>query len=287
MARTLYQVHTEPVSTSSETVTVDRWLQPLSEPLRRATLPIACTVAALAWAGVTPQGDANSAWGISLSTPVRTPAALHASLQQAHAEPVSTSPETVTESRWHVPLSEPVRQRAALPAALQQTFAVDPTALTVPEAVHVAAWAQPWSTPRWSAPAIQAAAQQALAWSGFTSPPSVTSWLQPFSEPQHRRRGVAHLTPAAAWPPLVATTPVVTPLLGWLQPFSNPFWPRVQPIWQAPAFVWLEPVQPVPLPGPSAQRTIGAARSSCVVASPPQSRVVSARRSNRTIETDG
>ena len=36
MTRILYPIHTEPVSTSPETVTESRWHQPWSEPVRRA-----------------------------------------------------------------------------------------------------------------------------------------------------------------------------------------------------------------------------------------------------------
>ena len=132
MARILYPQLFEPVSTSPETVTADRWLQQLSQPVQTRRI----TAAVLAASGLV-------------------------------MGPVSTAPERVSVDRWLQPLSQPVLTRVQTAAVRASAGAVGPVS-TSPEAVTADRWLQGLSQPLYARSGLGRAQTQTLAWSGFT-----------------------------------------------------------------------------------------------------------------------
>lgn len=226
------QAHTEPVSTAPETVTEDRWHQPLSLP------------------------------------PVLAKPGLKAAQQQFYTAPASTLPESVSLDRWQQPLSVPVpsqkrQQPAALtwsgftpPAVAPVTIAgwldpfpdfarkaqipgaflgayVAPVSLA-PETTTLDRWFQPLSLPQ-PRPVLRIQ-PAALTWSGFTPVAATTpfGWFQPLSNAIVRRRvqqpafaaPILPLPDAAriqTYPPLTTLAPPKLRLLtAQQQPHTEP-----------------------------------------------------------------
>jgi hypothetical protein len=121
---------TDPVSlTEPETVSIDRWMMPLSEPVRldlRAHL-----------AGARQQVSPENPFGL-------------------------TQAESVTEDRWHQPWSEPVRFLPRLEVGSQLAFAISPEGLASEESATIDRFLLPWSEPVRFKPGLHAAHQMAF-----------------------------------------------------------------------------------------------------------------------------
>lgn len=245
----------EPVQfTTPETITVDKWLAPLSEPTRRRGQPT-FEQESLFFVGSDTARDAR--WFTPLSEPVRWRGLLPANQpyyafvkaapfeeavsidkwQQPLAEPVrlplrlSTAnqpylsfvkadpfPEAVTADRWFQPLSEPIRIKGALAAHQQATFFVGS------DSARDAWWFSPLSEPVRRKPTIQ---PDAAVWAYFAPAGEVVTidkWFAPASEPVRRPSDVA-ARPSFFEPPTDLTI-----RLEWFTPFSEPVrWKGLRP----------------------------------------------------------
>ena len=132
----------------------DKWMRPLSEPVRTKALHAAYrpffTIDAKQL--TLPETTLVSKWFKPLSEPLRTRTAGRARqlahLQQAFAIDTKqlTLPETTRVSKWFKPLSEPVRLRTPR-AAYAPFFTIDAKQLTLPETTRVSKWYRPLSEP--------------------------------------------------------------------------------------------------------------------------------------------
>lgn len=239
-----YQALAKPVLGGPETVSVDRWLQPLSQPVWAKRLPTGGVTAP----PVAPV-PATIGWLAPLATPQFRKAVQPAS---GAAAPVSTSPETTTVDRWQQPLSLPLWSKSPRAWA---PFLAEPLSES-PETSSPDRWLQPLSLPvrRMAAPADS----PALFWSGFTPPPpAFTSlgWLPSFEVPRLPQRP----RPASGGVGPLSTAPETTTVDRWLAPLSLPLWRRdgVAPyaVLSAPPVIavgigWFQGLaQPVPLSG--------------------------------------
>lgn len=215
-------------TSTPETITEDKWHQPLSEPTRRLGLSAALIVASGAfYIGAAPFNEAVSAdrFVQPISQPQLVKRGLPTNEQQSVAfVPFIASAETITTDKWYRPLSEPVRVRVSVNVASQQATAyigADP----FPERVTADRWAQPLSQPTYAKPRIQ---PPAVAFSGHVE---VTQWYVAFTEPQRSRLGlpvreqqsVAYIG-ASPFPETVSAD-------RWAYPTSQPTYakPRIQP----------------------------------------------------------
>lgn len=167
-----------PEALRPEAVSIDRWLQPLSEPVRRSK-GVLLAVALIA-SGVTYVG-----------------------------EPI-VPPEPVTVDRWHIALSEPVHTKKPLPIGAYQHFATDAEALTQPEKVLLK-WYQALSEPvRFKKP--QTAQYKEFAADTVTPTPAedvtVDRWLIALSEPVRAQKPL----PIAAYPSFTVDTETPEPI---------------------------------------------------------------------------
>jgi len=108
--------------TDAEAVTVDRWLIPLSQPIRTKR-PVAFQLA-MVWHFQTEVVTLDK-WYAPWREPARLKRGLRASLQMTTTiSPFGmTLPETTLVSKWFQPLSEPIRLRPKLSGAILSTFA--------------------------------------------------------------------------------------------------------------------------------------------------------------------
>lgn len=110
----------------AETVSIDRWLTALSEPMRRKPFNVGVAVAPI-------DVPASIGWFAPLDTPRRTPRPVPQQLELAfYPAPVVVVIETITIDKWFFELSGPVRARLGLSAYQQQSVTIDPVALTLP-----------------------------------------------------------------------------------------------------------------------------------------------------------
>jgi hypothetical protein len=253
--RIQYQVQTEPVSTRPETTTVDRWHQPLSQPVLRAGLAVAVIASgavlappqvaaapvtsidrylqplsqpvlrtgigaapqpAATWSTFTPQAAAVT---IGWMAPLSQPALPAKEGGDVLALSVSQDPETTTVDRWHQPLGTPLRA-AWRPALFQSTAWVPSTT----QAVTVNfGWFQQFLDPRrasWS-PSSQPAFTTTVSQSPEAT--TVDRWLTPFGVPVPRGgASLAALLSGSLLPPPQITAPIATSEDRWHQPFAQP-----------------------------------------------------------------
>jgi hypothetical protein len=131
----LYQSQFEPVTfdqaPAPETITTDKWHQPLSQPVRKAT---AAPQGGIVFVGSDVARDTN--WRQALSEPVRS------KVRQVGPSTFLVGSEAPV-SRWQQPLSEPVRQRAVPSSQVYGPVYVE----VVGETVTLDKWHQPLSTP--------------------------------------------------------------------------------------------------------------------------------------------
>lgn len=295
-----YQALTKPVLGGPETVSVDRWLQPLSLPVIARRLPAAAMAAALTWSTFTPAAAAPATigWLSPLSTPqtvrsvqqqsgafvpppqpailgwlqpLDTPRLQRPSPASGASGPVSISPETTTVDRWQQPLSLPLWSKSPRAWA---PFLAEPLSES-PETSSLDRWYQPLSLP--VRKLARPADSPALFWSGFTPPPpAFTSfgWLPSFEVPRLPQRP----QPASGGVGPLSTAPETTTVDRWYQPMSLPVWRRdgVAPyaVLSAPPVIadgigWFQCLaQPVPLSGLAAAGQLAVAWGSFVPTPP-------------------
>ena len=194
----------------AEAVSVDRWQEPYSEPVRiRFGRGIdTCLVQLVA---STPSTDPR--WLSAFSEPVRSKLCL-SSQQQSTLAFVKTAPfaETVSLDRWLQPYAEPVRlRRSSGPdIALVQTVASTPA--TDPR--WLSAFAEPVRS-RLGLSAQHQAALELVESAPFTETVSADRWLRAYSEPLRTRRSLGTDTS------LVQTVQSVADP-RWLSPFAEP-----------------------------------------------------------------
>lgn len=211
-----YQSRAEPVLVpSAETITLDKWYRPASEPVRAA---VGIATAVLATIGmVEPAGAFDEIIGYQW--------------QQPTSQPVLVAPRPVDEGGsffgsldpiipsfgWYEPASEPVRTARFLVGGLSVQN-IDP--ISTSETITLDKWYQPASEPVRVVP--RALDVGWFAWHTDTPDPPELSWFQPASEP-------VRLIPRAldvgwfAWNTTTPDPPVV-PDLAWYQPASEPVW---------------------------------------------------------------
>ena len=168
--RFLYQGIADPltVPAAGETVTLDKWYRPASEPVRKV-VAIAAIVGATTFAPpFVPDSAAVTLdrWYQPASEPVRTSVPLLLEGGMTVAPPFVPDSAAVTMDRWYQPASEPVR---TVPAAQQQATTFVPV-VEVP-APSMDSWYQPASEPVQTVPAaIQQASDFKMP---FTPAPEV------------------------------------------------------------------------------------------------------------------
>ena len=240
MARFQYPIGTEPVSTSPETVTEDRWHQPWSEPVRQRIAPqlaVALIASGLAYVNAGPFAEPvtedrfHAAWSEPVREKVNRQLATALIASGATVPPIAPFPETVTEDRWHQPWSEPVRVKPALPAGEQQFLALQP-------------WpADPYGWFNWLAepvrvrPALPSGEHLVLA---LDPVPFVKiDWFGALAEPVRVRPAL----PAPAQQ-FLAPDPLPRVSFGWWAPLTEPV--RIRPALPTPEQHVLE-LEPFPV----------------------------------------
>jgi hypothetical protein len=192
----------------------DKWMQPLSEPVRlRPGLRAGQQQAHF----FDPVPVVSFSWFEALSEPVRSPPRSPAALYPNFF--MQPAPSPFVASGWFMPLSEPVRFRPGLKAALQQFFTTDPT--VIPLTHGLIPWFAPLNEPVRKLPGLDAARQQFLAAPSQLRPtPTTTAVLDAletkdvflggiaiFNPPASAEIGVVDTTFFAAEIGLIQTTP--------------------------------------------------------------------------------
>lgn len=234
---------TAPVFVPTETVTIDKWYRPLSEPVRfKAKVPVQQVIAQVVLSDRQLTDTFESRWHQPWSEPVRKKPGLLASLQKTtEIDPFPRPPESLTVGSWLSPFSAPVRHKSGLGAWLKQFSAIDPYSLTQPERISEDKWHQPWSEPT-RRRGIWAASQQFIIQS-FTPDPArdAISWYQQLKDPTLRR---------GLWPSYQqASIQGVVPdpfgfQIGWYEQFSDPTRRVWKPTFQTAYFA--NPETPAP-----------------------------------------
>jgi hypothetical protein len=193
-----------------ETVSIDRWLLPLSEPVRIKPGLLADTQREVGYANIQPL--VSFGWFNWLNEPVRLKPGLGAPYQLVYAANTSPFTETVTVDKWFTWLAEPVRVKARLGTALNQ-YEAFVKASPFPETVTESRWHQPWSEPvRFRR--LPTSEQQVLAYVRVEPPaPVFTNWFTGLSEPVRFRHLARAQYPFFAYypPPLPSPTIIVRP----------------------------------------------------------------------------
>jgi hypothetical protein len=224
-----YQAQAKPIA-PVETVTVDKWHELLSEPVRTRQLPTALQQQPVLVLNPDTQVTQNyeSRWHYQWSEPVRQKPGLHASAQSFIALQLDAGTQITQtyESRWHYPWSEPVRTRQLAPAQQQSAAFVfvppPPVApalptpstgyvgITVPyqlqyqgttapffvgETITVDKWFASWRDPVRDKPGLRVSQQpfQALILDPNTEITQTyeSRWHYPWSEPVRQKPGLA------------------------------------------------------------------------------------------------
>src|SRR6266446_417280 len=144
-------------------------------------------------------------------------------IYQAHSEPVSTSPETVTEDRWHQPWSEPVRPKikpALAIALIASGLGWDPQPPIAPPQ-SIDKWQQPLSEPaRKKEDRISLRVRYPFIYGSV-----YMSWFGPLPEPVRTKinpvLSVALIASGSSWDPQPIAPPVQS-IDKWQQPLSEP-----------------------------------------------------------------
>lgn len=239
-----YQARFEPVPQARETVSVDRWLVPLSMPIFRR--PTMAAAPALFWSTFTPSVVVTvtvASWVSPFSDPIR--AAPRAYLVPPPTGPPNTAPETTTLDRWLSPLSLPTPPKGGLAAARQQAH-TEPVSLLA-ETTTVDRWHVPLSLPVRQQPRVHLAPPPAAppfqpsTAPGADGPVPSTAVLQP------SRGGFQYQAWTKPVLPLAGTPTVPTQVYP---PFALPLPPRVLPKPLHPPYTAPILVPDTPVPGP-------------------------------------
>jgi hypothetical protein len=198
-----------------ETVSIDRWQQPLSDPVRRRGLESRHQPHfAAGFSDVAVDGR----WYAPLAEPVRIKPALSSASQPylsfVKADPF---PETVSADRWHQPLSGPVRSRA-LATGQQPYFAVG-----LSDVATDARWFSPLSEPVRRKPLAEFGS---FSWSEFTPASAevitVDKYFDWLAEPVRFRQSLSVVNQPTL--SLVKAEPFAEAVSidRWQQPLSDP-----------------------------------------------------------------
>lgn len=205
----LYQNVTRPTGDfpNPEEITVDKWYEPLSEPVKSKIAPalaIALIASGLFATQVPPQEDVTlDKWVSALSEPVRQKPGLAARFQDDLTWTITTPQiatttlssqvffkrrliyqsvaftpqniETITLDKWFAPLSEPVRSKPALRTGSQLTTVTDT------DPIVSFSWFASLNEPKRNKPALLPASQQ-FFWIS-TDPVVSFGWHNWFNEP--------------------------------------------------------------------------------------------------------
>lgn len=186
---TQYQEKTDPlVPLIPENVTADKWIYPWSEPVRLKPGTHASRQAFFFAEpfGLTQPEGVHMQWWQDFSLPRWSK-----TLPVAHREALAWPSQIIgvpSMAGWWMQPSEPRWGRAPLPTGARPSFTIDPTALTVPEAVHLQ-WHQPFSLPRWQKTLPAALRPAVQTYSNNDPPPippvvpSMDSWFMRLSLP--------------------------------------------------------------------------------------------------------
>ena len=201
---TQYQIHTEPVLATPETVTESRWHQPWSEPVRFKILPALAIVLAATSGAFAPvfspdiePGKSYTTWNAPLNEPVRLPKRLQAGLNPDFVYGDQKPVVTVSYYNW---LTEPVRQKPGLGAHLQQ---FDPYQVPVqPQSNRLIQWYDNLSEPVRFPPRLHAALNPYQFYEPDFPEDMEPTWFQWLSEPVRLPLGLkAWLQQTTAWEP--------------------------------------------------------------------------------------
>lgn len=214
----------------SETVTVDKWIYPWTDPVRqRAELKVQLQQAAI---GPVLDDETQliqnfeSRWHYPWSEPVRF-RQLSTAQQQAQVQGPPVVPLDIDQ--WTYPWSSPIRAKLQLPATEQQFYAYPP----IPD-VDADSWLYPWSSPvRFKQ--FPTHEQQAQIQGPVSTPEFITvdKWTYSWSEPVRQKPGLAtQLQQAFISPVLDDETQIIQNFESrWHYPWSEPV--RIRP--QLPA----------------------------------------------------
>lgn len=197
MPRIIYPAHFEPVPLPATIA----WLTPLATPVQRPTARIAAASGVVLPLSTAAETVTIDRWLIPLSIPVRLPARLGVGLQQAHAEPVSVSLETTTLDRWFSPLSLFPGAKPGLHASRTPAFTWHVS--TSAETTTVDRWYSPLSLFPGAKPGLHASRTPAFTWhvSAAAETTTVARWFSPLATPAWQPRTLhVSLRPAFTWP---------------------------------------------------------------------------------------
>lgn len=188
-----------------EAVSADRWFQPLAIPASRRPVAEEAALTFVQAEAVTPDR-----WVPPLATPTRRPYPVPGHIGFVQAAPFA---ETVTLDRWHAPFSVPVL-RGGLPTPEQPYLALVKASLFA-ESVSLDRWQQPFSTPVWQR-SQHAALAAGLSYSTAVIPAALDGWYRPLSEPTRAGR-------VPEYPPTsFSCTAVPVDIGGWHRAVSEP-----------------------------------------------------------------
>jgi len=161
---------------------------------------------------------------------------------QAHTEPVSTLPETVTESRWHQPWSEPKRvAQTVIAVALIASGLFSPVIQPPAEVINADKWFAQFREPVRVKPGLHASLQYNPNFTASPDPADDLSsaWRGPFNQPY--RVNNFHVSKA----PFLAYTPQPDPAddlsAAWIGRFTDPPARKIFPAYQQAALFFVAP----------------------------------------------
>lgn len=216
----IYQASAAPVFVTTETITEDKWHQPLSIPVRIKPRLITGAQQFLAFDPF--PLPSVSGTGVVAAPPVAFEIFSRATIiYPAYQGPIRFAVETITEDKWHQAWSTPVRIRPRLTTGAQQAFFA-PVRPTVSFG-----WNEhsSWSDPVRTKPRLTTGAQQA-----FTAPSRIITpfgWNEPlsWSDPPKPKIDPRHAIALIASGPVLYPfpfPPVAFTEASWHEPWSDP-----------------------------------------------------------------
>lgn len=247
----LYPTYFDPVYVEQEIVTLDKWFEPLSEPVRRKPT----VYSDVTWIPQPIAGDTTiDEWFRPLSEPTRRkvsvanqPSYTHDptpfvpgpdSWQRPLSEPVLAKPKTHTQpdwypqpiagdttvDEWHRPLSEPVRRKVSV--ANQPSLAWTPQPIA--DDTRLDEWYSPLSEPVRRAVRYQSEVYYAPYVEVVVEEVTLDKWYAPLSEPVRPKRKAEE---GYAWAP----QPIAGDVRLGYEPLSEPVRPKPK---QYESFFW-------------------------------------------------
>lgn len=226
------------ISTSSETVTEDRWHQPVSQPYPYTRALQTAEQLAFFWQPFTP-GDFTflNHWEPIYPQPWPKKLYLLTAQQQAVFWNTSTSPEQVHVDAWQQPQSQPVQSKKYLTEALDSSDAQAPLGQP-PDGIDPSVW---FSQPQPSRQRVFLAAQQQAFFSGvFTPSAAFFNWQPVYPDSVSKK---LYLTEAVDTTDgaVLGNPPDV---IEWQQPQSQPVQPKRYLTAEQQALFWNVSTQP-------------------------------------------